>query len=180
MPQSLRDSLRGCYEIPLFLARGVERFENTKAAFYQSLLVPLLFIPLQVPVAALDPPLSGLPVLSLFIIMTYRTVVGTAFFLGGVWLLCWPLDRREHFFRFATAYNWLSLPAWILLLPYAVLVGGGAVSVQQMGGYLIFFVGMVCTLVAFAARIALKTGWGIAICIGLGALAADLLAASLL
>ena len=35
-------------------------------------------------------------------------------------------------------------------------------------------------LVAFAARIALNTGWGIAVCIGLGALAAELLAASLL
>jgi hypothetical protein len=180
MPQTFKDSLRGCYEIPLFLTRGVERFENSKAAFLQSLLIPLFLIPLQIPIAKLDPALSAFPPLSLFVIVSYRTIVGAAFFLGIVWLLCWPLERRGHFFRFATSYNWLGIPAYILLLPYAILVGTGAFSVEQMGGYLLFLIGLLYTFIAFTAKVALNTSWAMAAGIGAAALLTELVAISLL
>ena len=180
MPQSFKDSLRGCYEIPLFMARGVGRFENSKAAFLQSLLIPLALIPLQIPIAMLDPALAKFPLPSLLILLSYRVIVGTAFFLGCVWLLCWPLERRDFFFRFAASYNWLGISAYILLLPYAILVGAGAFSLEQMGSYLLFFIGFVCTFIGFMAKVALNTNWGIATGIGLGALLAELLVMSLL
>jgi hypothetical protein len=180
MPQSFKDSLRGCYEIPLFMARGVERFENSKAAFLQSLLVPLFLIPLQIPVAVLDPALAKFPLSSLLILLSYRIIVATAFFLGGVWLLCWPMERRDCFFRFAASYNWLGISAYILLLPYTILIGAGAFSLEQMGSYLLFFIGFTCTFIGFAAKIGLRTNWGAAAGIGLGSLLAELMAISLL
>ena len=177
MTQSLKDSLRGCYEIPLFLKEGIERFENSRAAFLQSLLIPLLLIPMQLPVAGSDPELAQYPLLTVVVILSYRVIVSTAFFLGGVWLLTWPLERNDRFYRFATASNWIGLTGYVLLLPYFILIMTGAFSAEQLGTFLLFLIGFFMTLTAFTARHALNVHWAIAAMIGMGALLSEILAA---
>ncbi len=177
MTQSLKDSLRGCYEIPLFLKEGIERFENTRSAFLQSLLIPLILIPLQLPVAGSDPELAQYAFLTILVILSYRVIVSTAFFLGGVWLLTWPMERKDRFYRFATASNWIGLTGYVLLLPYFILIMTGTFTPEQLGTFLLFLIGFFIAMTTFTARHALNVHWVVAAMIGMGALLCEILAA---
>ena len=177
MTQSLKDSVRGCCEIPLFLKQGLARFEPSRAAFLQSLLIPLLLIPLQIPFASTDAELAQYTFIPLLVILSYRVIMSTAFFLGGVWLLTWPLERKDKFFHFATVSNWLGLTGYVLLMPYFILLMTDTFTAAQMGNFLLFLIGFFIAMMTFVARHTLNIHWGVAAMIGIGTLLAEILAA---
>ena len=177
---TIRNNLRGCCEILVFLRQGVERFANTKQAFLRSLLVVLLLIPLQIPIAQIDPELSQYHTAGLVVALAYRVIVSTAFFLGGVWLLTWPLERKDRFYRFATAVNWLGIAGYGLLLTYYIPVSIGLATAEQAGNYLLFIVGYAIAMTAFTARHALNVHWAVAVPIGIGVLVCEIVAAMMI
>lgn len=180
MLPTIKSALRGCYELPLFLKQGVGRFQNSSRSFWQSTLVPLFLIPLQLPLAGADPEMARYPLVTLIVAQSYLTVISTAFFLGGVWLLTWPLERKDKFYQFGAAANWLSLTSYVLLLPYFLLVLSGTFSAAQLGNFLFFMICFFMAVIAFTAKNSLNIHWVVAVLIGIGALLAEIIAATLI
>lgn len=177
---AIQKKLRGLLELSVFMKQGLDKFDNTRSDFLWSLLIPLVFIPLQIPIAMYDDELSQYPLKIMAVILAWRVIVGTAFFLGGVWLVSWPLECKDKFYRFATAMNWMDIVSWSLLLPFPIFIGLFDASSEGMGNYLLLSLSYIAALVAFVARHALKVHWVVAGLIALGGFAVQIVAAEMI
>jgi len=180
MSPDLRNHLRGCLEVPVFLAQGVERFSGTKQAFLKSFLITLLLIPLTVPIAALNPDYANLSIFSIFVAVVYRTLIATAFLLGTIWMLCFYLDRKDRFYQFGTAYNWLGLSIYVLVLPFYVIVATGMFTWPEMMNLLIFIMLYSYVILGFMAKHVLKMNLFGALGVAILGMACDEIANALL
>lgn len=64
----------------------------------------------------------------LAIIYTLRLFISLGLFLGFVYMMAKTLDKAAEFKRFATANNWVTLPATIAMLPLLLLFLNGSHS----------------------------------------------------
>lgn len=126
-PQEIRQNLLGCLEIALFMPKGADRFAADKQAMKRSFLIPLLFLPISVAIvlcahpAALDT--GSMQVIGA--IYALRMFVYLGAFLALIFTMTKflnesPEDHREDFYKFATANNWLMIPAAVLMAPLAI------------------------------------------------------------
>lgn len=180
MTYLFKNSLRGCLEVSSFLSRGLDRFDATLPAFKMSFLLPLLMVPLNIPAATYETEFQGMPLTSIFIAMLYRGIVSMFFFLGGVWLLTWVLECRDKFLKFAIVINWLNVTGFVLMLPYLALLVFFGFSAEELGHLILVIVAILCAIVAFTARHALKVNWPIAILISIYMIVSEVLAAYML
>lgn len=123
----IRQNLLGCLEIALFMPKGAQRFAADKQTMTRSFLIPLFFLPVSVAIvlcahpAALDT--GSMQVIGL--IYALRLFVYLGAYLALVFTMTKFLNEtaEEHtqdFYRFATANNWLMIPAAALMAPLAI------------------------------------------------------------
>ncbi|GJL85012.1 MAG: hypothetical protein DHS20C02_07870 [Micavibrio sp.] len=120
---------------------GAERFCADRKGMLRSFLIPLLVLPLTlitVIAAHPDPNLSTDTAKVLMAVYSLRTVVYLSAFLGFVYFMAKGMDRLENFYRFATANNWLVLPATILIAPLVILFMNGAYSWSEVYPLMVF------------------------------------------
>ncbi len=118
--KELRSNLLGCFEIFLFMPKGIERFEVTPAKAIKSFLIPLALLPfiLMVVVGMTDDTFSPSVVVFLNVL---RISLSVLFFLSAVYFLTKQFDRQRHFYRFILISNWLNINAIIMVSP--ILIG---------------------------------------------------------
>jgi hypothetical protein len=172
--------LKGCLELSLFLKRGADKFQDTMNGFWLSLLVPVLLIPLNVVLAYVYPDFRESSSLTLFVIFAYQIGISTAFCLGSVWLVCWPLDRNAEFPRFGTAYNWLSVVGCVLFIPYLFVLLVTPFDAEQLSHLLLTTIGLFYCILGFTVRHTLNVSWVIAVLITALAAGCEVLAALML
>jgi hypothetical protein len=115
----VKRNLLACFEIFLFMPRGIERFEADQGRMIRSFIIPLAMMPfILVIVVGLFPEFPALLIASLTII---RTVLAAALFFGAVYFMAKQMDRQEHFYRFLIVSNWTNINGIIFALP--ILVG---------------------------------------------------------
>lgn len=176
----IKTHLRGCLELALFLKRGTERFKPTTNDFWLSFLIPTLLIPLNVIQAYAYPEFRDAPWSMMIVIFGYQVMISTAFFLGSVWLLCWPLERKAEFTKFGSAYNWLSITGVVISVPYMLLFVLTPLDADQLSHLLITTVGFFFCVLAFAIRYILNVSWVVALLITALAAGCEVLAALML
>ncbi len=113
------ESLKGCSEICLFMSRGISRFPTGAGAAVKSFLIPIILAPIVL--AILIGVSSGFSFNYLLALHSARVVLTSALFLAVVYFMSKQYGREEHFFRFVTVNNWMTIPSTLLLLP---IMGG--------------------------------------------------------
>lgn len=127
----LKNNLLGTLEIALFLKKGADRFSSDSNNFKTSFLIPILLLPLTLVTVFYAHPSGQLAdgaTQILAIIYTLRLFISLGIFLGFVYMMAKTLDKAKEFKRFATANNWVTLPATIAMLPLLLLFLNGSHS----------------------------------------------------
>lgn len=138
----------GALETALFLKKGAKRFSSDNKSLKQSFLLPILLLPMTlitVFYAHPDGQLADGATQILAIIYTLRLFIYLGLFLGLVYVMTKTMDRAENFKRFATANNWLTLPAACAMLPLLLLFLNGSHSWAE-----IYPMMVIVTLYAYA------------------------------
>lgn len=156
----IRQNLLGCLELALFMASGTARFSSSRDALKKSFAVPLLFLPLSVATVLAAHPAAGEmdsgSVQILAIIYALRLFVYLGLFLGLVYMMALKMDRLEGFYRFATANNWLVLPAAAMMLPLSLAFMAGHYSFAEVYPLMVFITLYSYACTAFMAAHALR------------------------
>ncbi len=137
----IKNNLLGCLEIALFMPRGAQRFCADYRGMLRSFAIPVLVLPLTLATmiaAHPDPDLTSDSAKILMVIYSLRTVVYLGLYLSLVYVMAKSMDRLESFYRFATANNWLALPATVLIAPLAFMFMNGAYSWDEVYPMMVF------------------------------------------
>lgn len=119
LKEEVKRNLLGCFEILLFMPRGIDRFEVDKDRMIRSFIIPFAMMPfVLVVVVGFFPEFSASLIVSLSV---FRTVLAAALFFGVVYFMAKQMNRQEHFYKFLIVSNWTNINGIILALP--ILVG---------------------------------------------------------
>jgi len=116
----LKSNLLGCFEIFLFMPKGIDRFDVTPAKAIKSFLIPLALLPfiLMIVVGMTNDEFSPSVVVFLNVM---RIALSVLFFLSAVYFFTKQFERQQHFYRFILISNWLNINAMIMVSP--ILIG---------------------------------------------------------
>lgn len=120
----IRQNLIASLEIALFMRQGAQRFSDDRKAMMASFIVPILLLPMTLFIVIYAHPATSLSAESaqiLIALYSLRLFIYLTAFLAFVYGMAKSMDKMEHFYRFACANNWLTLPAAFLMLPLLAL-----------------------------------------------------------
>ena len=124
----VRHNLLGCFEIFLFMPRGIDRFEVSRGKMIRSFAIPFGLLPFVLwVVVGLFP---EFPASLIAVLTVLRTVLAAALFFTAVYFLTRQLDRHEHFYRFLIVSNWTNINGIVLALP---IIAGLVMGVDPEG-----------------------------------------------
>lgn len=154
--EEIKKNLLGCFEIFLFMRKGVERFGSSKLSAIKSFAVPLALTPLLLlSILAVQ---KQTPINILIGISTGHLVITTLLFLGFVYLFTKQYNRQEHFWRFITITNWINIFSVILLIPLVIGYFSGT-PMAVFESYIIFKAILAYVYTAFVITICFKIPW---------------------
>ncbi len=128
IPNTTMSNLLGCLETALFMRGGANRFCASRKAMAKSFLIPIILLPLTLITVLSAHPAGALNASSmqaLAIIYSLRLFVYLALFLTVVYTMARTMDKLDDFYRFATANNWLTVPAALLMTPLVAMFMNG-------------------------------------------------------
>ena len=152
----IKENLLGCFEIAIFMRRGVVRFRDTKVTAVKSLVIPLVLTPIVV-------------ILMVMVSQDFATEVLIPLHVGRiiltmmitwaiVYLLSKHFNRDQYFWRFVTISCWVDIIGFLLLLPIVIgVMTGYEFSVFESYALFSGIVGYVYA--AFIATHVLKLPW---------------------
>ena len=132
--QQIRQNLLGCLEIALFMRKGAGRFGANKQSMMRSFAIPFFFLPLTILIVVNAHPADDLSLASMKVIAliySLRLFVYLGVFLAFVYMMSRILnigedEHQDVFYSFATANNWLMIPAAVLMAPLVIsFLNGG-------------------------------------------------------
>ena len=129
-------SLYGAYRLARFDADGLKYFNPTLSGFWRSFFAAVLVAPLFMVIAALryaeitaDEAVTTGPVYYLIVeMLTY--VIGWLAFPVVMLNLAPMLDRKAHYCRYFTAYNWAAVWQHAVYLPVGILSLAGILPAE--------------------------------------------------
>lgn len=170
----IRQNLLGCLEIALFMPGGAQRFCATRQSMMKSFAIPMLLLPLTlltVIAAHPDPALSTQSARILIAVYSLRMFVYLALFLGFVYFMARTMEREENFYRFATANNWLAIPAALLSAPLVFAFLNGFYSWNEVYPFLVFITLYSYAYSAFMVTFVMRVPWEFACFIAISGMA---------
>lgn len=119
--------LQGALELALFMRGGIEFFSNDRKAALWSFLAPLLCIPAVLLYAVTEKPddFAHLSSSEICVAYTVKAVASVAVFLGAVWFFSGWMGKRENYWRFVAAGNWVSLVMLAVMAPFLIFDAQG-------------------------------------------------------
>ena len=121
----IRNALWGCVEIPLYLKRGASRFSGTITALKRSFLIPIIFIPIIIYTIPNTGVYEGKSFDWQASLMLIQIIIGTAAFAAMIYLFKAKHVMADDLRKCLTAYNWLSLSAYVVNVPLILLAVTG-------------------------------------------------------
>ena len=162
--------LLGCFEVFLFMPRGVDRFGSSRKQALKSFFIPILLLPLVMLVmVGLSPGYSWNLLIAIHLI---RTVATIALGLGAVYFLTAQFGRSECFYKFLNVSNWYSIPTVILTFPIITAFMFGY-DMSLMESYAVFITILGVVYMAFMVRYVFRLPWEIGGFIAIVCLAID-------
>lgn len=131
LAREIARNLMGCLDALLLMPTTRLRFTQSYEGMLRSFFIPVLVFPLTALAAFLQ---SGIaPGTELLTLPLYSLKVWLALgaFLAIMSYVARQTGRKEHFYQFVTAYNWLSLPSALLFLPVLTMMTGTETDVRH-------------------------------------------------
>lgn len=152
-------NLLGSLEIALFMRIARERFGNSGGEALRSFAVPVLLFPLTVITMLLSPsaPTDSANIIAL--LFGLRMAFIWIFFFGSVYLITKEIDRKQYFYKFVIASNWLSVPATVVFMPILWMLMTGAQTWDQAFPLMLCVLLYTYAFTAFMATYVLRVPW---------------------
>lgn len=174
----IRQKLLGCLEIALFMPKGAERFDADKQTMARSFLIPLLFLPISIGVVLSAHPaaLSAGSMQVIGAIYALRLFVYLGAYLALVFAMTKFLnesaeDQMQDFYRFATANNWLTIPAAMLMAPLVLSFMSGNHEWAEIYPLMVFIALYSYAYTAFMAARVLRIPMELAVFVSIAGMA---------
>ncbi len=160
----IKRNLLGGLEVALFMPVARKRFGNSYEEALRSFVIPILLFPLTL-LAVYFYPHEGLTNDSshtIALLYSLRLTATWALFLIPVYWIVKEVDRKQHFYQFVVAMNWLSVPATLVFLPVAWMLFSGGHTLQEMYPIIVFLTVYTYSFMAFMATYVLRIPWELA------------------
>ena len=157
-PETIKANFLGAMELALLMPQGTDRFSNNRDAALRSFVVPALLFPLSL-LAVYISPAHGLnhtsanTIALLFSLRLFVSWILVFVFLH--WILV-EVGRTDHFYRFVTANNWLTVPATAIFIPVAWMVATGSHNLDELYPLMLCFMFYTYGFTAFMAAHVLR------------------------
>ena len=116
--QEVKRNLLGCFEIFLFMKKGIKRFDSSKISAVKSFLIPLVLLPFTLlAIAAVQ---NETPLNSLIGMHIGHLVITACLFIGFVYFFTKQYGREQYFWRFITILNWISIFSVLFACPLLI------------------------------------------------------------
>lgn len=146
-------ALQGSLQLAQLDARGLALFDRTAAGFWRSFYAAVLVAPLRVYMVLIGRPnLADIEPTRIVAVETIAYAIGWLVYPFAMLLVVDLLGRRERYFGYLVAYNWVTIPQAVL----QVFIITVAIALPAVGGFLILM--MIVSLLVyqwFIARAAL-------------------------
>lgn len=159
--QEIKKNLHGCLDVVLFMPMPKKRFGKTFEEAKRSFLIPLFLFPLTLMFVYLSPH-SGYEseqANTFALLYSLRTASSWAIFFGLMYWLTGEIDRREHFYQFVTAINWLTIPATVIFIPIAYFILSHQASWDQLHMFSMCLMAYTYGFTAYMASRVLRLPW---------------------
>lgn len=130
------EKFRGSFDLLLLFGRGIKPFEKegTFRDAMMSLWIPVLMMPLNFVAAYFHHPqgLEDQPYSTVAVIVGAMGVLGLLLGVGFGWVFALAMNRKERFWLWFQASNWISLPMNIITAPIVVIACTGWFAQAEM------------------------------------------------
>lgn len=162
--REIKHNLLGCLEIALFMPTARNYFGKTAGDACRSFIIPVLLFPLTIFAFYLypKPELVDNSLQLVTLLYALHMVVCWVLSLSTIYWILRGIDRKQYFFQFVTAYNWLAVPSTVIILPVLWMLFSGSHSGEEVLPILIFLIFYSCAFTAFMATYVLRIPWELA------------------
>jgi hypothetical protein len=162
--EEIRRNLLGCLEVALFMPIARQRFGNSYDEAVRSFIIPILLFPLSLAAVYLFPAdyMNGAAPNTIALLYTLRMVSTWALFIAAVYLIVQQIDRRELFYKFIIANNWLNVPATAVFVPVGWMLMSGMYSWQELYPFMVCLMLYTYAFTAFMVAYVLRVPWELA------------------
>jgi hypothetical protein len=162
--QEIKRNLLGCLEVALFMPAARLRFGNTYDEAVRSFVIPILLFPTTLLMVFLHPAPDILHHSSNTVALLYSLRLAAIWFMffGLVYWITRETGRKDHFYQFVTATNWLSIPATLIFAPVLWMLATGAHTWQELSPAMVCLLLYSYAYTAFMATHVLRVPWELA------------------
>ncbi len=162
--EELRRNLIGCLEVALFMPIAKQRFGDTYDEAVRSFIIPILLFPLSLASVYLFPqqPLAAASQNTIALLYSLRMATCWALFLSAVYLIVREIDRRDLFYKFIIASNWITLPATIVFMPVGWMLMSGVYGWAELYPFMACLMLYSYAFTAFMVANVLRVPWELA------------------
>lgn len=162
--EEVKKNLLGSIEVALFMPVARERFGNSFEEAMRSFLIPTLLLPVTLLFVFMfpKPELADASANTIAILYSLRMIATWGLFLGSVYWLAKNVNRKDYFYQFVIATNWLAIPATLAYVPAAWLLLSGAYSWQELYPFVVSLTVYTYAFTAFMAAYVLRVPWELA------------------
>ena len=156
--EEIKRNLLGTLEIALFMPVARKRFGNTSDEAIRSFIIPILLFPLTLLAVYLypAPAVAGYAPNTIALMYSLRLAATWFMFFGAVYWITREIDRKDHFYQFVIASNWLTIPATLLFVPIAWMLVSGAYTFENLYPFMLCLIFYSYAFTAFMASHVLR------------------------
>ena len=160
----IKRNLLGALEVALFMPVARKRFGCTYDEAVRSFIIPILLFPVTLGLvyAYPAPSIEHNSVNTIALMYSLRMAASWFLFFGSVYWIVREIDRREHFYQFIIASNWLSVPATVVFLPVIWMLMSGSHTITDLYPFSICLMAYTYAFTAFMAAHVLRVPWELA------------------
>ncbi len=152
-----KNKVIGGFDLLFLFGRGIEKFSGTKKEAIISFYVSLAFFPAGLAFAYFYHPKgmeTGYGYLQIATTVITQFVLSFILSNALVATIAWSLKKLDKFWLFFSASNWVSVPFFIVTLPFMIVAATGIVARDEMDR---IFVLLACYSYVVTACIAWKS-----------------------
>ena len=154
---SVKTNLLGTVELALLMPQGTDRFSNDRDTALRSFIVPALLFPASLIAVYMSPgAMADTSTNTIALLYSLRLFASWVLFFGFVYWILREVGRMDHFYRFVTANNWLTVPATAIFIPVALMVVTGSHTMTDLYPFMLCLMGYTYFFTAFMAAHVLR------------------------
>lgn len=162
--EEIKRNLLGCLEVALFMPIAKQRFGNSYDEAVRSFIIPIVLFPLSLAAVYLFPAdtMHGASQNTIALLYALRMVTAWGLFLAAVYYIVREFDRRDLFYKFIIATNWINIPAAVVFIPVGWMLMSGAYTWQELYPFMVCLMLYTYAFTAFMVAHVLRVPWEMA------------------